>query len=122
MTYKVFVLDDEETSCQLAKQALTKAGYEVMVQTKAIGATNAIRGFAPHLVLLDVMMPALSGDNLVEIIAKTIRPRPKLLFYSNKSDNELKELVEKSGADGFICKVDGPASLIRAVNAVLSGT
>jgi two-component system, OmpR family, response regulator len=115
MNQKVFVLDDDENSCDLARQVLTKAGYMVAAQTRAIGATNAIRTFMPDLILLDVMMPALSGDNLVEIIKKTVKPNPKIIFYSNKSAAELRILCEETGADGYVCKVDGPSALIRSV-------
>ncbi|MFO8058122.1 MAG: response regulator [bacterium] len=119
MSQKIFILDDDENSCQLVKQVLSKAGFEVMAQTKAIGATNSIKAFHPDLVLLDVMMPALSGDNLVEIIQRLIKPSPRIVYYSNKSEHELRELVEKTGVDGYICKVDGPNSLVSKVKGML---
>lgn len=121
MKQKIFVLDDDENACQLAEKVLAKAGYQVKTQTRAIGTTQTIKAFAPDLVLLDVMMPALSGDSLVGIINKMIKPRPKILFYSNKMEDELRELVEKSGADGYVCKVAGPTTLVETVSSVLSG-
>jgi DNA-binding response OmpR family regulator len=121
MKQKIFVLDDDENACQLAEKVLTKAGYKVKTQTRAIGTTQSIKTFAPDLVLLDVMMPALSGDSLVGIIHKMIKPRPKIIFYSNKMEDELKELVEKSGADGYVCKVAGPTTLVETVSSMLSG-
>ncbi len=120
MTHKIFVLDDDENSCALAQKVLTKAGYEVMITTRAIGASSTIRSFAPHLVLLDVMMPALSGDALAEIISRTVHPRPKILFYSNKSAQDLDELVRSSGVDGFVCKVDGPTALLKKIKKALA--
>ncbi len=119
MSGKIFVLDDDENACQLVKQVLTKAGFDVMAQTKAIGATNNIKNFSPDLILLDVMMPALSGDSLVEIIYRLVKPAPKIVYYSNKSDQDLRELVEKTGVDGYICKVDGPNSLVSKVKGLL---
>jgi len=119
MSQKVFILDDDENACQLAEMVLKKAGYEVSTLTKAIGASNAIRNFGPDLLLLDVMMPALSGDNLVEIINKTVKPRPKIIFYSNKSAQDLRELVEQTGVDGYVCKVDGTGTLVKTVRDLL---
>lgn len=119
MSKKIFVLDDDENSCQLAEKVLVKQGYEVKTQTRTIGASNAIRDFKPDLLLLDVMMPALSGDNLVEILNKTLRQKPRIIFYSNKSADELRELAIKTGADGFVCKVEGPTALIKVVGQAL---
>ncbi len=119
MSHKIFILDDDDKACQLAQRVLEKAGYDVTGQTQAIGATSAIKSFMPDLVLLDVMMPALSGDNLVEIMNKIIRPRPKVLFYSNKSSQELRDLVSETGIEGFVCKVEGPSALVTAVKDAL---
>jgi DNA-binding response OmpR family regulator len=119
MSQKIFVLDDDENSCKLAALALDRAGYKVQTQNMAIGATSAIKSFSPDLILLDVMMPALSGDSLVEIIARVIKPRPKILFYSNKTSQELRELSEKTGVDGYVCKVDGPTAMLSAVRKTL---
>lgn len=119
MNRKIFVLDDDEHSCQLAQQALVRAGFKVEAQTRAIGATVNIKAFGPDLLLLDVMMPALSGESLVEILQRALKPRPKILFYSNKSATELRKLVERTGVEGFICKVDGPTNLVRQVRQIL---
>jgi DNA-binding response OmpR family regulator len=120
MKRKIFILDDDETACQLAERVLAKAGYEVKSQTRAIGATSSIKSYGPDLVLLDVMMPALSGDTLVELILKTVKPSPKILFYSNKQEDELRELARKNSVDGYICKVHGPTALLRSVRNMLA--
>jgi DNA-binding response OmpR family regulator len=119
MSQKIFVLDDDENTCRLAATALARAGYEVQTQSAAIGATSAIKTFSPDLILLDVMMPALSGDTMVEIIAKSVKPRPRILFYSNKSAHDLRELTDKTGVEGYICKIDGPSALLATVRRVL---
>lgn len=119
MSAKIFVLDDDENACQLAEQVLEKDGYEVKTQTRGIGATAAIRLYKPDLVLLDVMMPAISGGNLAEIIMNTLKPTPKIIFHSNKSADDLRQIVDDTGVDGFVCKTDGPTALINAVRDVL---
>ena len=120
MSNRIFVLDDDELACELVKNVLTKEGYEVMSRTQAIGATTTIKSFKPDLILLDVMMPAISGENFVEIIQKSIHPVPKVLFYSNLSAPELEKLVEETGVEGYVCKVDGPQALIKNVAGFLS--
>jgi len=119
MNQRIFVLDDDEVACQLAETVLIKAGYEVKTETRSIGASSAIKSFKPDLILLDVMMPAISGENLVEILYKTLKQRPKILYYSNLSASELQGLVQKTGVDGYVCKVEGPQVLINSVKGVL---
>jgi two-component system phosphate regulon response regulator PhoB len=120
-SYKVFVLDDDETDAKLAETVLTKAGYQVMSHTDAQGIIPAIKSFGPDVVLLDVMMPTLSGDVLAKIIHqdKTFKEKPRIVFHSNKSSHELSLLARETGAAGYVCKVDGPAALLSAVRAIL---
>ena len=123
-TIKIFILDDDENDIKLAETVLAKAGFYVMAQSDAAGALVNIKNIRPDLLLLDVQMPSLSGDDLARIIAgdKTITHRPKIIFYSNKSANELRELAKETGAEGWVCKVDGPLALVRMVKNVLSGS
>jgi CheY-like chemotaxis protein len=115
---RIIVIDDDSNTCRIAQIILERAGYEVQTRTQALGSSVAIKTFKPDLVLLDVMMPGLSGDHLAELIV-SIEPRPKIIFYSNKSPQDLRELVKKTNADGYACKVDGPAALLNNVNQAL---
>lgn len=116
---RIMVIDDDAKTCRMAEIVLKKAGYEVLTRTESLGSSAAIKEYTPDLVLLDLMMPGISGDNLAELIEAGIKPRPAILLHSNKSAVELKELVKKLGVEGFACKVDGPSALIAAVNRAL---
>jgi DNA-binding response OmpR family regulator len=120
-SYKIFVLDDDENDARLAERVLGKAGYQVMSYTNAQGVIPAIKGFSPDVILLDVMMPTLSGDILAKIIAqdKTFKDKPRIVFHSNKSFQELAVLAKQTGAAGFVCKVDGPAALLSTMSSIL---
>jgi CheY-like chemotaxis protein len=116
---KVMVIDDDENTCRMAQIALSKLGFEVMTRTSGLGTSSAIRSFKPELVLLDVMMPGISGDSLAEVIDQRIKPRPKIVFFSNKNAEELQTLVKKHGVEGYVCKVDGPTALVKYIEKVL---
>jgi len=118
---KVFVIDDDEKDCRLAEDVLVKEGFKVMTQTSAGGAVRAIKQFLPDLVLLDVKMPDLSGGDLVAIIDKdkSLPKRPKIVFYSNLGREELEEMVLKTGAHSYVCKVDGPTVLVQCLQKAL---
>lgn len=119
---RIFILDDNETDCRLAQTVLSKAGYDILAETDPAGAVAAVKNFQPDLLILDVVMARLSGPDFAGIIAKdrSIPKKPSLLFYSNKSKNELEELVVNFGAKGYACKTEGPAALIRAVHGALN--
>jgi len=122
-SYRIFILDDDEASCRLAEQTLARAGYEVLTETNPSGAIATVRNFQPDLILLDVMMPQIDGPDFAAVIAKerSLKRKPKVLLYSNKSENELKALADRLGVHGYLCKVDGPAALIRATHRTLMG-
>lgn len=119
MGKKIFMIDDDEPTLALVEKLLIKEGYEVMTKTTAIGSTLEIRKFKPDLVILDVLMPELSGDAIVEMIYKNVLPKPKIIFYSIKSQGDLFKLVDEKGADGYICKTDGPKALINKIKSLL---
>jgi len=119
MGYKIFILDDDENACKLAERVLTEAGFQVMSRTQAIGTTVSISAFQPDLVLLDLMMPALAGEAVIGILDQHMKPRPKIVLFSNKSTPELRAIAEKHRVEGYVCKVDGPSALLKAVRAVL---
>jgi DNA-binding response OmpR family regulator len=119
MGYKIFILDDDENACKLAERVLTEAGYQVMSRTQAIGTTVSISAFQPDLVLLDLMMPALTGEAVIGILDQHMKPRPKIVLFSNKSTPELRAIAEKNKVEGYVCKVDGPSALLKAVRAAL---
>jgi len=123
-TYKVLVVDDNEYDAQLAEKALTKSGYQVMTQMSAQGVMQKIKSFNPDLLLLDVMMPTLTGEELFKIIKsdKSIVNQPKIIFYSNKSAQELRIIVEQTGASGYICKTEGLTALISNLKRLFENT
>jgi len=113
---KVFIIDDDPVSTQLFSTALKKAGFIVESTTQVIGTTAIINKFSPDIILLDVMMPALSGEKMVQILKEGVRSQPTVILLSNKNEDELKKLVQESGADDYMTKLSGPGSLLRKVN------
>jgi len=105
---RVFIIDDDEEILLISQRTLEKAGYIVGASSHAIGVTQSIRKFSPDIVLVDVMMPALKGNKVVDILRKCLDPLPPLLL-----------LAIDSGADDYICKTDGPSALLRKVRSHL---
>ncbi len=112
---KIIVVDDSNTVRTWTKFVLEKAGYQVIASDNPVLVPNIVFKERPALLLLDVEMPLLDGDRLSEIL-KGGKYAPTIVLYSSKPKDELMELVESSGADGYMEKTSDPNDLIIQVN------
>lgn len=104
---RVLVIDDEEMHLYTAKGLLENDQIEVITHRGSFGATNCVKSVRPDLILLDVNMPALSGDNLVNLIKPCCTElQIPILFYSSNDEGMLRELASVHGVQGYVCKGD----------------
>lgn len=69
MKKKILVVDDEPSLTRLIKVNLERTGkYEVMTENQGAKAIAAARQFKPDLMLLDVMMPDMGGDEIAALV------------------------------------------------------
>ena len=119
---KILVVDDDERHLITAKELLEDAGYEVITHHNWFGSTNAIKKLQPDLVLLDINMPALPGDELSLILRSNSKIKDvPIIFYSSNDEDSLRKTASEFGADGYICKGD-ISDLRRKIAAYLSRT
>jgi CheY-like chemotaxis protein len=119
---RIVVIDDSKLVLAVAADALQGAGFEVITTESGIEANQFIYASRrPDLILIDVMMPLLNGDRKVRLLKEreTSRHIPVVLM-STKPMEELKQLAQASGADGFIQKPFDEASLVRQVRRILA--
>lgn len=117
---KILILDDDEGVARAAADSLKARGYEVVTTISPIGFSKLLCEEKPDLALIDVKMPALSGDLLVQVVKS--QPgvhRCPLVLWSSKHPDELNELVKTSGADGYIEKSGGADELVQGVRRFL---
>ena len=72
------------------------------------------------LVLMDVNLPVLKGDKLVQILSSTKRidhnaPRPKLVYFSAEDESTLARMAVETGADGYVSKSLRGPELLKAI-------
>ncbi len=103
---RVLVVDDSEIVLDMARQALEEGGFEVVTATSAMEANEYV--FCenkPALIIMDVMLPMLDGDKKAKMLKENELTREiPILLLSSKPENELRWLVQESGADGFLRK------------------
>src|SRR3712207_4063867 len=102
-TAKILVIDDDDKALGVVRRLLEAAGFEVVTSESALKLPILVQREHPDLVLLDVEMPALSGEHVLTLtpMFDFLRSVP-IVLHSAKSDEELQALVAKSNARGYI--------------------
>jgi DNA-binding response OmpR family regulator len=119
---KILVIDDDERFVGAVRRLLTAAGMDVISSTSALQLPKLVQREKPDLILLDIEMPALNGEHVLDLakLFDFLRATP-IVLHSAKSDEELQGLVGRSHAVGYIRKTGNPASLVAQVRAFLPG-
>lgn len=114
---KVLIVDDDESIRRLLEIYFRKADFEVMTAKDGREALSKFEEFRPHIVILDLMLPYVSGEN----IAKEIRKRssiPILMLTAKAEENDRVQGLE-IGADDYVVKPFSPREVIARANAIL---
>ncbi len=114
---KIMVVDNEMEIVQLIKLYLSREGYDVVWTTESNKAAKLAQEENPDLILLDVVMPGMSG---IELCGK-IREQSDvpILFVSCRDQDMDKVLGLSIGGDDYITKPFSPAELVARVKAHL---
>lgn len=99
-TPKILIVDDDTKACINLKRILKGKHYLVEVAYGGEEALAKINEFSPHIVLLDIRMPGLSGDELVKMI-KNWKPQIEVIMTTAVTDPGILEACISNGA--FAC-------------------
>ncbi len=120
MNPRILVVDDEPAIRQMLIFALSAEGYEYTEAGSADEAQEAIRNTSPDLVLLDWMMPGLSGVDLARRLKRN--PETKdlpIIMLTAKGEEHDKIKALDTGADDYITKPFSTQELLARIRAVL---
>ena len=114
------IIEDEESIVTLVKYNLEKEGYKVFSNSNGEKSIEHIKEIAPDLILLDWMLPNLSGIEICKIL-KTEKKHKHIpiIMLTAKGEEEDKIRGLNSGADDYITKPFSHKELIARVNALL---
>jgi CheY-like chemotaxis protein len=121
---RVLVADDSETILLLLRTRLEMEGYEVSTAADGQEVVEALAGAGPDqqpdLILLDAMMPRMSGLDVLRTLRDEGRDTPILIVSAHRADETLTE-AEGLGADGCVAKpIDFEDLLGRIANLTAS--
>jgi two-component system response regulator RegX3 len=114
---KILVVEDEASFSDALSYVLTKEGYEVVVADTGDGAIAIFDKGGADLVLLDLMLPGLSGTE----VCRQLRSRSNVpIIMLTAKDTEVDKVVGlELGADDYVTKPYSKAELIARIKAVL---
>jgi CheY-like chemotaxis protein len=101
---KILLVDDNEISREMIRFILETRGWEVVTLSAPFLFVTTLAKEKPDLALIDLGLAALSGDQLVRLARMNGRVPCPLVLHADRPTDELRELVQRSGADGFIPK------------------
>jgi len=102
---KVLIVEDDNILAKAFRIALTNDGYEIKVAVDGDEAVKAVKEFRPNLVLLDLMLPKKSGEEVLVEIKKDIKLKdiPVLISTVKADAGSISRCVEL-GARGYFIK------------------
>jgi CheY-like chemotaxis protein len=117
---KILVIDDDEKLLGAVRRLLAAAGYDIVTSESALRLPQLVQREKPDLVLLDIEMPALNGEHVLEMtkLFEFLRDTP-IVLHSAKGEDLLQDLVARSNAVGYIKKTGNPMSLVSQVQKFL---
>jgi pilus assembly protein CpaE len=120
---KIFVVDDDEQLLRLVGTILERGGHEPILLSEPKNAMAGIIAEKPDLVMLDVMMPGLSGHELCQQLrANQETAQLPILVLTARAQNVDRQAALKSGADEYLKKPVTPQELLACVNNLLQAT
>ncbi|WP_245591853.1 response regulator, partial [Cystobacter fuscus] len=116
---RVLVIDDSPMLVELTVRALSAAGYHATGATDLASLEVKLSEGPFALILMDVNMPEMFGDDVVEYLRTQKRVTSKLVLYSDISEEELAAKTRQSGADAYILKGGGLEAVIGGIMRIL---
>jgi phosphate regulon transcriptional regulator PhoB len=120
MANRVLIVDDEKDIVDLIAFNLGKEGYEILKAYDGERALELARAKAPHLIILDLMLPGIQGLEVCRLIRKDRKTAAiPVIMLTAKGDEVDRVLGLEIGADDYVTKPFSVKELAARVRAVL---
>lgn len=122
MTKKIAIIEDDEAISQMYGFKFKAEGFEVESAENGIKGLELIEKMKPDIILLDIMMPEMNGDEMLAKMRKTEwGSKIKVVVLTNLGEEEIPESVSELGVLDIIVKAQyTPTQVIELVKKLLS--
>jgi len=117
MIYKILIVEDEKEIREIVGKYLIKEGYEVYLAEDGIEGLAMYHDYQPHLVILDIMMPGISGFDVLKEI-RLISDIPVIMLTAKQEEIDRLKGFDL-GADDYVSKPFSPKELVKRVNVII---
>jgi DNA-binding response OmpR family regulator len=117
---RILLVEDEPRIREIVRAYLAAAGYEVMLAADGRLALGLFDAEPPDLVIVDLLLPGMSGEALVRAI-REVSDVPILIASAKRTDDQRIEGL-RLGADDYLAKPYNPVELVERVRAILRRT
>ena len=116
---KIIVCDDDQGILDVLQMLLETEGFTVFTEINSTNLIKQIQNNAPDLILLDLWMPLLSGDQVLKIIRTTdgIKDLPVIVLSASVDGSDI---ASDAGANDFVAKPFDLDAIIFKINNLLA--
>ncbi|WP_090743166.1 response regulator transcription factor [Mesobacillus persicus] len=117
MCQKILLVDDEHMITEVLEAYLRKEGYEVFTSDNGLDALRKADRVNPDLIVLDLMLPDISGEEICRLLRKESDVPILMLTAKSGEDERINGIV--LGADDYVTKPFSPREVVVRVQAIL---
>jgi len=120
---KIAIVEDDQAICQMYRFKFEAEGYNVEIAGNGKLGLELAEKMRPDIILLDLMMPEMNGDEMLALLRKTTWGKDvKVIILTNVGEQEIPASVQKLGVSGVILKADmTPRQVANIVKQQLAG-
>ena len=117
MLKKILLIEDEELVIKLLERKLTERGYEVFLSRNGEEGLSMIKSEKPDLILLDIVMPKMTGIEVMEEMNKSLELKNiPVIIISNSGEPVEIDRIKKLGAKDWLIKTEfNPEEIMEKV-------
>ena len=107
MPKKIAIVEDDVAISQMYRIKFENEGYEVETAENGVIGLEMIEAFKPNIILLDLMMPEMNGDEMLAQLRKTdFGSDIPVIILTNMGESEAPETLKELDVESFIVKAE----------------
>lgn len=118
-TKKILICDDDEGILDMLEMVFEDSPYTIIAEQNSLNVKGLVESQSPDLVVLDLWMPVLSGDQVLKILRKnpSTEELPVIIISASR---EGQQIAAKAGASGYISKPFDFDELMNMVDRLIN--